>query len=117
MASAQPIRAVSNDPISLHTHAMENLRFIRDSMERAGSFTGVPGWGGVAMGLSALVAAAIATAQSGTVAWLMVWLVEALVAMAIGAFALVRKARSEQLSLASAPGGELALSHARTIRI
>src|SRR5438270_10750127 len=92
----------SSEPVGLHTHALDNLRFIRDTMERAGSFTGVPGWGGVAMGVSALVAAAVATAQSGTVAWLIVWLVEALVAMAIGAFALERKARSVHLSLFAA---------------
>ena len=33
----------------MHAHAAENIRFIRDTMSRAGSFTAVPGWGGVAI--------------------------------------------------------------------
>ena len=63
MASVQPIRAARPEPVSLHTHAMDNLKFIRDTMERAGSFTAVPGWGGVAMGVSALLATLIASRQ------------------------------------------------------
>ena len=54
MASVQPIRAAHPEPVSLQSHAMDNLKFIRETMERAGSFTAVPGWGGFAMGVSAL---------------------------------------------------------------
>src|SRR4051794_5569582 len=109
MASAQPIRAVSNDPISLHTHAMENLRIIRDTMERAGSFTGVPGWGGVAMGVSAIIAAAIGHFQ-GPNGWLITWLLEAVIALAIGGFAMERKATGAHQSLFSPQGRKFALS-------
>src|SRR5438270_645941 len=44
-------------PEPLHEHALEHLRYIRDTMERASAFTAVPGWGGVLMGMTALAAA------------------------------------------------------------
>ncbi len=97
--------------MGLHSHAMDNLRFIRDTMERAGPFTGVPGWGGVAMGVSAMVAAAIGHFQ-GSGGWLIVWLLEAMLALAIGGFAMERKARITHMSLFSPPGRKFVLSFA-----
>jgi hypothetical protein len=86
----------------MHTHAMDNLRYIRKTMERAGSFTAVPGWGGVGMGLSAMAAAAVAEgAESG---WLAIWLAEAVLACAIGVFAAARKGRAGGLGLLAEPG-------------
>jgi hypothetical protein len=83
---------------------MEDLRFIRQTMENGNTFTAVPGWGGVAMGVSALVAAAIASIQSTTEAWLIVWAVEAVVAAGIGAWAIERKARRTELPVLSGTG-------------
>ncbi len=89
---------------------MDNLRFIRETMERAGSFTAVSGWGQVAIGLTALVAAWIAGAQADAEGWMAVWSVEAFVALAIGGWAVARKAYIAGMPLLSGPGRKVALS-------
>ena len=91
-------------------HAMENLRFIRETMERCASFTAVPGWGGVAMGITGLVAASIALRQTSPRAWLATWLIAALIANAIGATTLVWKAHKANIPLLSGAGQKFALS-------
>src|SRR5579885_3751548 len=102
MASVEPLRKRAQ-PIPLHDHALDHLRYIRETMERAGSFTAVPGWGGVAMGATALAAAGIASHASAREAWLVCWLIEGVVAIALGVLAMERKARAAGLPLWSAP--------------
>lgn len=71
---------------SIQEHAYENLRVIRDAMERAGSFTSIPGWGGFIIGLTALGAAYVGAGRvTEPRAWLNIWLIEAGVASVIGA--------------------------------
>ncbi len=103
MASVEPIRTASSGPVPLHAHAIDNLRYIRETMERAGSFTAVPGWGGVGMGATALAAAGLASHAASPRAWLLWWLLEGLVAVAVGVLAMERKARAAGLPLWSAP--------------
>src|ERR1700730_8779737 len=91
-------------------YAMENLRFIRETMERCASFTAVPGWGGVAMGITGLVAASIALRQTSPRAWLATWLIAALIANAIGATTLIWKAHKANIPLLSGAGQKFALS-------
>ena len=79
-------------------------------MERAGEFTAVPGWGGVAMGVTALVAAYFASVQATPQRWLGVWLMEAFVAVAIALPAAVTKAHRANASLLSGPGRKFLLS-------
>jgi len=98
------------DPSALHTRAMDNLRFIRETMESAASFTAVPGRGGVLMGITALLAALVASRQSTVEAWLTTWVVEAVVALLIGGWAMDRKARVVKISLLSAPARKFVLS-------
>lgn len=91
-------------PVELHSHAMDNLRYIRGTMERAGSFTAVPGLGGVLMGSSALVAAWLATSLTRTGHWMTVWTVECAIGVVIGATAAAMKARRMNSPLLSGPG-------------
>jgi hypothetical protein len=109
---AGQVRTHRAEPIPLHEHALDNLRFIRDTMERAGAFTAVPGWGGVAMGVTALLAAYVASRQPSTYAWLRVWIVEAIVAGVIGLVSTYRKARCTDAPFWSAPTRKFALSFA-----
>ena len=95
---------------AIRAHAEENIRFIRDTMERASSFTAVPGVGGMAMGVTALAAAALASRQPTADLWLGIWLVEAIVAVAIGTVAMGRKARRTRSDLLSGPARRFLLT-------
>ena len=99
-------------PVEIHHHAIENLRFIRDTMERASAFTAVPGWGGMAMGATALAASWLASRQLTAEGWLTVWLAEVILALLIGAVAIARKARRTDASLLSAPARKFVLAFA-----
>jgi hypothetical protein len=110
MAQTEPARRLRSDPVALHTHAMDNLRYIRETMESAAAFTAVPGWGGLAMGLSALAAAAIATATSTEGQWLMVWMIDAVFALAVGGWAMARKARGAGVRVSRGAGRRFVLS-------
>ena len=79
-------------------------------MERAGSFTAVPGWGQVGVGATALVAALLAARQPTPELWLATWLGEAVVALGIGGATMVRKAVAVNDPLLSAPGRRAGLS-------
>ncbi len=65
----------------LPLRALDDLRYIRETMERSAAFTASPGWGQLLMGVTALAAAAIASRQSTPTRWLSVWLIEAVVAV------------------------------------
>ncbi len=91
-------------PTNLHEHAMDNLRYIRQTLERAGSFTAVPGKGGILMGLVALAAGRLAARQTAVGIWIAIWMVAAALAMAIGIFGAALKSRSFEMPLFSGPG-------------
>ena len=104
-------------PPALHDRAMDNLRFIRETMERASSFTAVPGWGGVLMGATALAAALVASQQPTRNLWLGTWVVEALLALVVGGWAMDRKARKAEQPLLTGPGRKFALSYSPPILV
>jgi hypothetical protein len=87
----------------------DDLRFIRDTMERSAAFTAVSGSGQVLLGLTALGAAWLATEQTSAFGWLRVWLAEGLLAVAIGLLACTFKANRRGLPLFSGPARKVAL--------
>lgn len=111
-----PIRneqSAADDPPSLGDRAIDNLQFIRETMERANaSFTAVPGYGGALMGATAIGASIIAANQSSTKSWLITWMAEVALASAIGLLAMWQKSRLMQNSLFSAPARKFAFGFA-----
>ena len=110
MPPVSPLRSPQREPIPIDARAAEHLRYIRETMERAVEFTAVPGWGGAAMGLTALVASWIASRQASPRAWLTVWLVEAFIAVAIAGSTAATKAHRANAALLSGPGRKFLLS-------
>lgn len=100
-----PIRPLpeGEPPEALHDRAMENLRYIRNAMERASSFTAVSGWGQALLGLTAFPAAWIASRQATFELWLLVWIADAVLAVAIAVVAIGRKSEAAGLPLFSGP--------------
>jgi len=93
----------------LEAHALDNLRFIRETMERATAFTAISGWGLLAVGLTALGAAALAF-RARPERWLPIWLAEAVVSFAIASLATLRKAHTARMPLVSMPARRFVLS-------
>ena len=97
-------------PVEMHSHAIESLRYIRETMERASAFTGISGWGQVAIGVTALISVFIAARQLSFQNWLAVWIAEVVVALLIAGWSMDRKARAAQMPLLSGPGRKVAFS-------
>jgi hypothetical protein len=83
----------SPEPPALHERAIQDLSFIRRTMEGAAAFTDVPGWGLVGLGVLALGAAFLSAAQTDATGWLLVWLGTAAVGALLGASSMYRKMR------------------------
>jgi len=89
---------------------MDDLSFIRRTMERATAFTAVPGWGGAMMGVVALIAAIVAARAASPLAWVISWLAAAAVALLIGGWAMAVKARRAGTPLLTWSGRRFVLS-------
>jgi hypothetical protein len=95
--------------VSINDRAVRDLRYIRDTMERAGSFTAVPGWGFVLMGVTALTTVAITYAIGSRELWFLAWMGEAIIASVIGIIGTLRKAKTRRAFL-QGPGRKFAMS-------
>lgn len=105
---ARKLRRTQKPPLALHDRAMDDLRYIRETMERSGSFTHVSGLGVIAMGVIALAAAAVAWGATGLWAWLGAWLGAAGLSFAAASFLMARKSRAEGIPLLTGPGRKFA---------
>lgn len=103
------------EPPALHDRALDNLTFIRQAMERAGSFTAVSGIGIVAIGGIALVASFLAARQADASGWITVWVAAAAAAVVIELSLTARKARALGLPMVSGPGRKFALAFTPTL--
>jgi len=91
---ATPLRHQARETPALHDRAIQDLSFIRRTMEGASSFTDVPGWGLVAIGTTAVGASLLAAAQPSAGRWISVWLAEAVLSGVIGGGMMWRKMRA-----------------------
>ena len=98
------------EPPALHDRAMDNLRYIRETMELATAFTGISGWGEIAIGVTALIASVIAAQQPTFNSWLAVWIAEGLISLLIAGWSMDRKARAIDMPLGSGPGRKAVFS-------
>lgn len=89
---------------------MDNLSFIRKTMEAAGTFTAVSGWGQVVIGVTAVLAAVIAAQFQGTTEWVLVWAAEAFLALLISVWFMYNKARKASIPLLSGSAQKLLFS-------
>src|SRR5262247_3289125 len=104
-------------PQPLHDRALDNLQFIRSTMERAASFTSVPGWGMVVLGVTALAASVYAGSLPAAPVygasqsrWFWVWMFEALLGAGLGVAALLYKAMRAGDAIVNGPGRRFGLS-------
>lgn len=110
MATITPLRRPDSDPpIELHDRALDNLQFIRKTMESSGQFTAVSGLGGILLGVAGLAAAFIAGRQATAEAWTITWLIAAGIGIPASGWAVLRKARRAGVPLFQGPGRKFVL--------
>jgi hypothetical protein len=117
MARMTLLRTHAPEPPEMQARAMDNLRFIRETMERAGAFTAISGWGEVAVGIIALAAAWIAARQPTPSAWLGTWIIDAVLSGVIAAWFTAAKARAAKTSLMSEPARKFVFSFTPTMLV
>ncbi len=104
MSLPSPRRREPSRPVALHDRAMDDLRYIRETMERSRSFTAVPGRGGIVMGCVALAASMVAVRAPSATAWVATWIGAAVVSFAVALVTMSRKARAGGEALLAGAG-------------
>lgn len=104
------------EPESLQGRAADNLSYIREAMANSTSFTGVPGWGMVAMGIVALIGGWIAT-RSGSNSRADIWGVVAVAGCAAGLVTMTFKSRRRKTPVLFGPGRKFMLNFSPPILV
>jgi hypothetical protein len=118
MAKPRPKRPEVPDTEStpaLHTRAIADLRFIRETMAQAGSYTAFSGWGLLVVGGGALAAGLAAGRQRALMDQLYIWLADAVFSIGVGAISSTLKARAFSQPLFAGPIRKFSLSFAPSI--
>jgi hypothetical protein len=110
VVQGRPDSRDSDQPVQLHTRAMDNLAYIRDTMAKSSEFTAVSGWGVIAMGVIALLGSYVASLRLTHDWWLYIWVVVAITACSTGVLAMVLKARRTSAPMLTGPGRRFLLS-------
>jgi hypothetical protein len=106
----RPARGEPPDaPSALHERAFADLRFIRQTMESASTFTAFSGWGLALIGALSLAFGSWASRRPGRENWLAAWLALAVVSVAIAASTTWWKARRLRQPLVASPARRFAL--------
>jgi len=100
---------------ALHSRALADLQFIRNTMARASAYTAFSGWGLVVLGAGALLSGLIARQRPRLIDQLTLWVMDAGLSMAVGALSAILKARSAGQSLTAGPIRKFSLSFAPAI--
>jgi len=95
-------------PVNLDVHAIATLRYIRASMDAAGSVA-VPGSAGIVMGSVGVVATGLSLVPQLQAYWLWIWLAAAPVAVLGGGLLLARSASLRSFVIPGTPARKLAL--------
>lgn len=109
MSLPRPTPPPAPEPLNLGEHAADNLQFIRETMEGAAACTSISGWGMAATGVTALPAAWLAAQQPSAERWVLVWVLEAVLALLVSVSASVYKSQRMGQPLFSKPGRKFML--------
>jgi hypothetical protein len=115
MAAVSPQPRAAAPPAALHDRALADLRFIRETMENASSFSTFSGLGLALIGGIAGVLGLVAGAQPTRLRWLGVWLAAAAISAVVGALSTAWKTRALEQPLIPGPSRKFALSLAPTL--
>lgn len=103
------------EPSLIQKRAVDDLRFIRDTMASASGYTTLSGPGLVLIGIGALLTGAVALQAPPGFARLQLWLLDALISVAIGCATVVIKARRSQQPLFAGPVRKFSIGFAPAI--